>query len=201
MSNILQEQYKTAFSNPDSGEKNQPHKDTSHAPDFSDISFSEQDVLKAINELGINSAPGPDKIPAKVIKECKDQLAPALVILWRRSLDSGLIPEDLLSQTIIPIYKKENKSLASNYRPISLTSHFIKISSGCDSSRPPPTFSLQTWAASPWRYSYTHTSSWKNEVFRSTISALWVNNFKFFIFYLERGRKGEHDRPFIFEIR
>lgn len=127
MSNILQDQYKTAFSNPDSGEKNQPQKDTSHVPDFSDISFSEQDVIKAINELGINSAPGPDKIPAKVIKECKDQLAPALVILWRRSLDSGLIPEDLLSQTIIPIYKKENKSLASNYRPISLTSHLIKI--------------------------------------------------------------------------
>ena len=50
-------------------------------------------------------------------------------------------------------------------------------------------------------YSSTHTSSWKNEVFRSTISALWLNIFKFFIFYLERGRKGEHDRPFIFEIR
>ena len=127
MSNILQDQYKTAFSDPDSGEKNQPQQDTSHVPDFADISFSEEDVLKAINELGINSAPGPDKIPAKAIKECKQQLAPALVILWRRSLDSGLIPEDLLTQTIIPIFKKENKSLASNYRPISLTSHIIKI--------------------------------------------------------------------------
>ena len=125
MSNILQDQYKTAFSNPDSGEKNQPQQDATNVPDFADINFTEEDVIKAINELGINSAPGPDKIPAKVIKECKDQLAPALVILWRRSLDSGLIPEDLLTQTIIPIFKKENKSLASNYRPISLTSHFI----------------------------------------------------------------------------
>ena len=127
MSNILQDQYKTAFSDPNSGQKTQPSKDTSHAPDFADIHFTEEDVLKAIDELGINSAPGPDKIPAKVIKECKHQLELALVILWRRSIDSGLIPEDLLSQTIIPIFKKENKSLASNYRPISLTSHFIKI--------------------------------------------------------------------------
>ena len=110
MSNILQDQYKTAFSDPNSGQKTQPSKDTSHAPDFADINFTEEDVLKAIDELGINSAPGPDKIPAKVIKECKHQLALALVILWRRSLDSGLIPEDLLSQTIIPIFKKE-KSL------------------------------------------------------------------------------------------
>ena len=127
MSNILQDQYKTAFSHPDSGDINQPQQDTTDIPDFSDVIFTEEDVLKAINELGINSAPGPDKIPAKLIKECKEQLAPALVILWRRSLDSGLIPESLLSQTIIPIFKKENKSLASNYRPISLTSHFIKI--------------------------------------------------------------------------
>ena len=127
MSNILQDQYKTAFSDPNSGEKTQQLKDTSHAPVFADISFTEEDVIKAIDELGINSAPGPDKIPAKVIKECKHQLALALVILWRRSLDSGLIPEDLLSQTIIPIFKKDNKSLASNYRPISLTSHLIKI--------------------------------------------------------------------------
>ena len=72
MSNILQDQYQTAFSDPDSGDKNQPQKDTSHVPDFADINFTEEDVIKAINELGINSAPGPDKIPAKLIKECKE---------------------------------------------------------------------------------------------------------------------------------
>ena len=47
--------------------------------------------------------------------------------MWQKSLDTGEIPEDLLKQTIIPIYKKENKSLPANYRPISLTSHIIKI--------------------------------------------------------------------------
>ena len=127
MSNILQEQYKKAFSQPDSGDANQPASDTSNVPEFSDITISEEEIIKAIDELSLNSAPGPDKIPAKLLKECKKQIAPALVILWRKSLDCGQIPADLLTQTIIPIYKKENKSLPSNYRPISLTSHLIKI--------------------------------------------------------------------------
>ena len=127
MSNILQEQYKKAFSQPDSGDAEQPKPDTSNVPEFSDITFSEDEIIKAINEISLNSAPGPDKIPAKLIKECKNQIAPALVILWRQSLDCSQIPADLLTQTIIPIYKKENKSLPSNYRPISLTSHLIKI--------------------------------------------------------------------------
>ena len=127
MSNILQEQYKKAFSEPNSGDANQPAPDSSNVPDLSDITISEEEILKAIDELRLNSAPGPDKIPARLLKECKNQIAPALVILWRLSLDSGQIPADLLTQTIIPIYKKENKSLPSNYRPISLTSHLIKI--------------------------------------------------------------------------
>ena len=126
MANILQEQYKKAFSQPDSGDANQPAPDTSHVPDLSDITISEDEIIKAIDELSLNSAPGPDKIPARLLKECKNQIAPALVILWRQSLNSGQIPAELLTQTIIPIYKKENKSMPSNYRPISLTSHLIK---------------------------------------------------------------------------
>ena len=127
MSNLLQEQYKKAFSNPDSGTTDQPQPDTSNIPELDDIDITEEDIVKAIDEVGLNSAPGPDKIPSKLLKECKQQIAPALVILWRKSLDSGQIPSELLKQTIIPIYKKDNKSLPSNYRPISLTSHLIKV--------------------------------------------------------------------------
>ena len=127
MSNILQHQYQKVFSNPDSGDTNQPMPDTSHIPQFDDIKITEQDVISAINEISLYSAPGPDKIPAILIKECKNEIAPALTILWQKSIDQGEIPSELLKQTIIPIYKKDNKSLASNYRPISLTSHLIKV--------------------------------------------------------------------------
>ena len=127
MSNILQHQYLKVFSNPDTGEKNQPMPDTSNVPEFDDINITEEDIIAAINEISPYSAPGPDKIPAILIKEVKNEIAPALKILWQTSIDQGQIPSDLLKQTIIPIFKKENKSLASNYRPISLTSHLIKV--------------------------------------------------------------------------
>ena len=127
MSNILQDQYKEAFSDPDSGDVNQPLPDTTHVPEFSYIQITIDDIIKAIDEISIFSAPGPDKIHATILKECKHEIAQALTILWQKSIDTGQIPSNLLKQTIIPIFKKNNKSLASNYRPISLTSHIIKL--------------------------------------------------------------------------
>ena len=127
MSNILQQQYSAVFSNPDSGDKNQPMPDTSNVPELNDLKITEDDIISAIKEISPHSAPGPDKIPALLLKEVKSEIAPALKILWQTSIDQGDIPSDLLKQTIIPIFKKDNKSLASNYRPISLTSHLIKV--------------------------------------------------------------------------
>ena len=127
MSNLLQAQYKQAFSDPDSGTTDQPYPNTDNIPELNYIKISEEEVIKAIDSISVNSAPGPDKIPASLLKECKHEIAPALVKLWQESIDTGKIPSDLLKQTIIPIYKKDNRSLPSNYRPISLTSHLIKI--------------------------------------------------------------------------
>ena len=127
MSNLLQEQYKKAFSDPDSGTLDQSYPNLENVPPLNHISITNEDVIKAINSIGTNSAPGPDKIPASVLKECKNEIAPPLRILWQKSLDTGEIPSKLLTQSIIPIFKKDNRSLPANYRPISLTSHLIKL--------------------------------------------------------------------------
>ena len=42
-------------------------------------------------------------------------------------METGLIPLTLKDQYIAPIYKKGNKTDPANYRPVSLTSHLIKI--------------------------------------------------------------------------
>ena len=47
--------------------------------------------------------------------------------LWRASLDSGDIAAKFKSQSVIPLFKKGNRSIAANYRPVSLTSHLIKM--------------------------------------------------------------------------
>ena len=44
-----------------------------------------------------------------------------------KSLDTGQVPDILKLQTIIPLYKKGSKAMPENYRPVSLTSHLIKL--------------------------------------------------------------------------
>ena len=62
-----------------------------------------------------------------LLKNCKDVLAFPIYILWRDSLDTGNIPELLKLANIVPIHKGGSKAFAKSYRPISLTSHLIKI--------------------------------------------------------------------------
>ena len=127
MCNLLQKQYTKAFSDPNSGTKKPPHNADPNKPTLEDIVFTEEDIIWAISQIPLHSAPGPDKIPSLLLKECKKEIAPALLIIWRKSLDTGEIPEILKKQSIIPIHKKESKALPANYRPISLTSHITKL--------------------------------------------------------------------------
>ena len=42
-------------------------------------------------------------------------------------MDVGMTPGDLKNAHIIPLFKGGHQGLASNYRPIALTSHLIKV--------------------------------------------------------------------------
>ena len=66
-------------------------------------------------------------IPAKVIKACKQSLSKAFTLTWKDSYNKSSIPQCFKNQFIAPIYKKARTLNPGNYRPISLTSHAIKI--------------------------------------------------------------------------
>ena len=127
MCNILQKQYQKAFSDPNSGIKKNPDVENINNETIDDMPFNEDDIIWAINQIPLHSAPGPDKIPAVLLKECKKEIAPALLSIWRKSLDTGQIPDILKKQSIVPIHKKDSKAVPANYRPISLTSHITKL--------------------------------------------------------------------------
>ena len=127
MANLLQDQYSSVFSDPNSKKKRQPQIHKAHEEILDDISFTEEDIIKAISEIGTYSSCGENDIPAIVLKSCKDELSYPIWKMWRESLDTGEIPPDLKFQLITPVHKKGSKAIPSNYRPISLTSHLIKI--------------------------------------------------------------------------
>ena len=124
MAEVLSTQYTSAFSVPSDLELSIENEPT---PSISDVNFTEQGVVKAIEELSQNSAAGPDRFPAILLKNCKEQLSKPIYLLWRKSLDTGDIPSLLKTSNITPIHKGGPNHLAKNYRPVALTSHIIKI--------------------------------------------------------------------------
>ena len=84
-------------------------------------------MKKACKELKASSAPGPDGVPAALLKICSEELSKTLHHLWRASLDNGHIPSEQLLVLICPLHKGGSRSVPKNYRPVALTSHIIKV--------------------------------------------------------------------------
>ena len=66
-------------------------------------------------------------LPARVLREFAVEIAPALSCIFQRSLDTGILPEDWRRANISPVFKKGDRTKASNYRPVSLTSICSKV--------------------------------------------------------------------------
>ena len=124
MACLLSDQYKRAFSLPTNRKMGSAN---TLGPLLSDIQFSEENIREAINEVRVNSAPGPDRFPALLLRTCKDELAYPLYLIWRSSLDTGDIPQIAKTSVITPVFKNGDKQKPKNYRPVALTSHLIKV--------------------------------------------------------------------------
>ena len=84
-------------------------------------------VAKLLRGLMAHKATGPDAIPARLLKEAADHLAPILTTIYRASLQQATIPEEWKKANVVPIFKKGDHSAASNYRPVSLTPIASKV--------------------------------------------------------------------------
>lgn len=126
MANLLSAQYSAVFSTPVDSPYYALQEDI-NGESITDIDFTEQDIIDAIDELKNASASGPDGLSAILLKRCKESLSKPLFQLWRKCLNRGITPCKLKEAHIIPIHKGGHQGLASNYRPVALTSHLIKL--------------------------------------------------------------------------
>ena len=100
-------------------------------PNISNLLISEGGILKLLKGLDISKASGPDQIPNKILRELAIHLAPVLTSLFNQSLLSETLPSDWKPANVTPVFKKGNRSLASNYRPISLVCVACKLLEHC----------------------------------------------------------------------
>ena len=91
------------------------------------ISINEETVKGKLAGLKPSSSPGPDKIHPRILREGAEFLARPLSVIYSKSLESNCLPGDWTLGTIVPIFKKGNRQLPKNYRPVSLTAIPCKI--------------------------------------------------------------------------
>ena len=75
-----------------------------------------------------HTAAGPDGLSGKLYHRLAYVLATPLAIIYQQSIYQAKIPSDWRLAKVIPLYKgKGNKSDATSYRPVSLTSEACKL--------------------------------------------------------------------------
>ena len=86
-----------------------------------------EEIKKIILELKNKKSVGDDCVSVKMIKESIDILSPILCTICNKMFESGNYPESLKLAKIVAIYKGNDCTEPSNYRPIALLSNLNKI--------------------------------------------------------------------------
>ena len=100
-------------------------------PTLNELEIPVDFVLTSLKQLDVNRATGSDGIPARLLKETADQIAPSLTLLFNKSLRLRIFPGDWNLANIVPIFKKGNRDFVENYRPISLLPVISKVLLRC----------------------------------------------------------------------
>lgn len=85
------------------------------------------EVESILMSLDSNSASGWDGIPIKLLKCCKDLLAPILSHLTNLCFNTGEFPQALKRSVVTPVHKGGDTSDVNNYRPISVLTGISKV--------------------------------------------------------------------------
>ena len=90
-------------------------------------SASEQEVTEICSSFRSGTAPGYDSISMNVVKESFNLICAPLTYIINLSLNSGVVPQEMKIARVIPLFKSGDKSLFTNYRPVSVLPVFSKF--------------------------------------------------------------------------
>ena len=84
-----------------------------------EIHISRNGLLKLLKKLKAGKADVPDRLKSHLLRELWEEIATITKGIFDRSLQTGKLPVDWMKANDMPVLKKGDKSLASNYIPIS----------------------------------------------------------------------------------
>ena len=102
---------------------------SAHSPSSSMVltPVSEEEVAKVIQRLKTKRTCDVNGMSTWLLKQCYRHMLKPLTHLINSSFQSGEFPTQLKTSKIIPIHKKDDPCLASNYRPIAILPVFSKV--------------------------------------------------------------------------
>ncbi|KAI8515811.1 hypothetical protein Bbelb_066240 [Branchiostoma belcheri] len=122
---VLSSQFKSVFTEEDTTDM--PSLGQPCTPPMEHIVVSTDGVEKMLQGLNPSKASGPDQIPPWFLKLTASEIAPVLTNIFQHSLNTAEIPKDWRDANICAIFKKGDRAVPSNYRPVSLTCISCKL--------------------------------------------------------------------------
>ncbi|MEW8545715.1 MAG: reverse transcriptase family protein, partial [Candidatus Thiodiazotropha sp.] len=89
--------------------------------------FDKETVRRLLVNINISKSQGPDQLHPKLLYELSNVICEPLSIIFNKSFESGLLPDEWKKGQITALFKKGDKKEPANYRPVSLTSVVCKI--------------------------------------------------------------------------
>ncbi len=105
----------------------QNYLDHKYNHNFQFQNVDEEFVTSIISKLAPKTSCGFDGISTKLIKILQDTLGKPITLIINQILFTGIFPDKLKVAEIIPIHKKDDETVFTNYRPILLLLAISKI--------------------------------------------------------------------------
>ena len=91
------------------------------------VPSDESEILGIIKLLPNKSSSGYDNVSNILLKQLAPSVCKALCIIFNKSMSEGIFPQDMKLAEVVPIFKSKDRSVCTNYRPISLLPVVSKI--------------------------------------------------------------------------
>ena len=106
------------------------HKDFLSGSFRESIFFSpttEDEIITIAQSFASGKAAGYDNIPMSIIKESIQIISGPLAHIMNLSIAHGVVPDQMKIARVVPLFKADDQSLFTNYRPVSVLPSFSKF--------------------------------------------------------------------------
>ena len=87
---------------------------------FSFTHVTEEDVLSIVKSLDPAKSTTNKNIPIKILKSNIDVCIKELTSIFNNMIDTSIFPNNLKKADVTPVHKKGDRTMVSNYRPVSV---------------------------------------------------------------------------------